>query len=176
MGKQKYFGKTKNTPEDKKSKPYTTEELDQKIEYAERRIRNLNSRINRISPFLNDAKNELNGFKTTQHLLEDELKQYTGFLAEIRYALRALILQEEDEAKFQSKRICDELSEIQNQINDRIKTIELIEKSIADNKAQIQHHEKEADRWRKKKNDRFPENKTSPSKQESTLDESQPGE
>lgn len=171
MGKQKYYGKTKNTPEDKKTRPYTEEDLNLKIEYAEKRISYLESRIRRLTPFLKNTQDKIDGYVSAKQSLEDELKQYTGFLNEIKYAVRALLLQEQDEAKYQSKRILDELKELQTKIDEESRTLDMVEKAIAENKAEIQEFQGDANRWRTKKNSRFPSSETC-----HNIHESQPGE
>ena len=131
------MGKNKKVTTNPAPKAYTVEELEQKIETAESKIKFISKRIGRIKDYLVQSQMELDALVSRRTHLEEELKTYSGFLAQVKYSLKAVFSGTDNEAKINQVEISKSLSQLEPLIADKEHEIKCFEEKFS-NKKELQ--------------------------------------
>ena len=131
-------------------KAYTIEELEQKIESAQNKITFISKRIERIKPYLSQSQMELDALVSRRTHLEEELKKYSGFLAQVKFSLKAVFSGTDNEAKINQEEISKSLSQLEPLIAEKEHEIKCFESAIADNSAKVEKYKTDSKRWQTK--------------------------
>ena len=139
---------------EKETRAYTLDEIEEKLKATESKIQFIEKRIIRIMSFCEQSTDEYNALLARKKQLEDELKQYTGFFAEVKHSLKAVFSGKDNQAKRFQKEIGIEIETVDKLIDEKLDEIQFIEKSIADNEAKIDRYKKDLNKWQNKKKKR----------------------
>ena len=144
------MGKQKKSSNSATPKAYTIEELEEKIKSAEGKITFIQRRIERIIPYLNQSQTALDELIARKTALKEELKKYTGFLAQVKFSLKAVFSKTDNEAKRNQEEISLSIEQLEPLIAEKEYEIKCFEEAIANNSAKIEEYQSDSKRWQTK--------------------------